>query len=60
MTAEGEGVVMTEEMVTITQGGSYLLSGNWEEGQVVIDLVDETEKVQLYLDDVSIVPMAQP
>lgn len=54
MTAEGEGVVMTEEMVTITQGGSYLLSGNWEEGQVVIDLVDETEKVQLYLDDVSI------
>ena len=39
--------------VTITQEGTYLLSGTLTDGQIIVD-VDDSEKVQLVLDGVDI------
>lgn len=41
-------------IVTITKEGSYILSGNLQNGTVIVD-VDKTEKVQLILDGAHIV-----
>lgn len=50
-TVKGEGVTTSEGLVTISSGGTYLLSGSFE-GQVVIDAGEET--VHLVLNGVSI------
>ncbi len=49
---EGDGVVVTDNIFTITGEGSYILKGNLSDGQIIVDLKDETEKVQLLLDTV--------
>lgn len=46
--ADGNGVTVDDSTVTITQAGTYLLTGQLTDGQIVVD-VDESEKVQLVL-----------
>lgn len=53
ITYEGSGVVVDDNLVTITSGGSYLISGVLDDGQIVIDTQDE-EIVRLILDDADI------
>lgn len=47
-------VKMDGQTVTITEGGTYLLTGSLSNGSVVVD-TDKTEKVQLILENVSII-----
>ncbi|UUV98743.1 carbohydrate-binding domain-containing protein [Vagococcus luciliae] len=49
----GEGATAKEQVVTISKGGTYILSGSLSNGQVIIN-VDKTEKVQLVFNNVSI------
>ncbi|MBR0402750.1 MAG: carbohydrate-binding domain-containing protein [Lachnospiraceae bacterium] len=51
--ADGSGVSIDGDTVTITAEGTYLLTGSLSAGQIVID-VEDTEKVQLVLDGVNI------
>ncbi|MCR5537661.1 MAG: carbohydrate-binding domain-containing protein [Lachnospiraceae bacterium] len=51
--ADGSGVSIDGDTVTITAEGTYLITGSLSEGQIIID-VEDTEKVQLVLDGVSI------
>ncbi len=53
-TADGSGVSIDGDTITITAEGTYLLQGSLSSGQIIID-VEDTEKVQLVLDGVSIV-----
>ncbi len=52
-TADGDGVLIQDNTVTIQKSGSYLLSGSLSNGQLLVDTGD-TEKVKLYLNGVSI------
>lgn len=51
--ADGEGVQVDGNTVTITKSGSYLLTGALSNGQLRVDTADE-EKVKLYLNGISI------
>ena len=51
--ANGDGVTVEGAVVTITQAGTYLLTGELTDGQVVVD-VGESEKVQLVLSDAAV------
>lgn len=50
----GDGAVVSDSVVTITQEGVYVLTGNLENGQIVID-ADKNDKVQLVLNNVEII-----
>ncbi len=52
-TSTGDGVTISGDIITITQAGSYLISGVLTEGQIVVD-AGEDAKVQLSLDGVTI------
>ena len=47
-----DGVTVDGNMITITSGGTYIISGTLSEGQLVVDADDE--KVQLVLDNADI------
>ena len=49
-----DGLTVQNGVVTITKGGTYVLSGTLRDGRIVIDLADDTEKVHLVLNGVSI------
>lgn len=49
----GEGATITDNVVTITRPGTYLLSGKLNDGQIVVD-TDESENVQLVLNNADI------
>lgn len=51
--ASGDGVTVEGTVVTITQAGTYLLTGEMTDGQVMVD-VGESEKVQLVLSDAAV------
>lgn len=51
VTGSPETVQVTDHLVTIQKGGTYRISGTWENGQL---RVTGSEKVKLYLDGVSI------
>ncbi len=52
-TADGDGVVISENTITITSAGTYVLTGSLSNGQVIVDVGDE-EKVQLVLSNADI------
>lgn len=52
-TCEDKNVTIDGQTVTITGEGTYLISGSLSDGSLVVD-VDDSEKVQLVLDGVSI------
>ncbi|MBO0462227.1 carbohydrate-binding domain-containing protein [Enterococcus sp. DIV1298c] len=49
----GEGVEVVDEQVTITQGGTYVISGTLTEGQLIVNVPKE-EKVHLIFNGVTI------
>src|SRR5690625_982803 len=51
--SETEGVTVDGQDVTITKAGTYVLSGELTDGQVIVD-VDKEEKVHLVLNGVTI------
>lgn len=52
-TCDSDAVTIDGTTITIADEGTYILSGTWEDGMVVVDAGD-TDKVQLVLDGVSI------
>lgn len=54
ITADGGGVEISGSTVTIVEEGTYILTGSIEDGQVVVDMADETHKAQLVLDNITI------
>lgn len=52
-TADGSGVTVAENIITITQAGTYRLTGTLTQGQVRVS-VGEVDKVQLVLDGASV------
>lgn len=50
--ANGEGVTVEDNSVTVTQEGTYLFKGALSNGQIIVDAADK--KLQLVLDGVSI------
>lgn len=52
-TVEGQGAQANGSAVTVSQAGTYVVSGSLEDGQLVVDATAE-DKVQLVLDGVSI------
>lgn len=51
--ADGEGVTITGDTVSITEEGTYLLTGTLSDGQIIVDTTAET-KLQIVLDGVNI------
>lgn len=51
---KGEGAVFENSVLTISQGGTYRLSGELSDGQIYVDSSDEKENVRLYLNGVSV------
>ncbi len=51
--ASGSGVTIDGSTITITEEGTYVLTGTLTDGQVVVD-VEDTAKVQIVLSDASI------
>ena len=51
--SNGSGVSINNATVTISKGGCYLISGELEDGQIIVDAGD-SDKVQLVLDKASI------
>lgn len=51
--ANGAGVTVDGNTVTIRAGGTYILSGKLTDGQIVVS-VEKTEKVQLVLENVEV------
>lgn len=58
-TAEGSGVRVSGSVVTFTAAGTYHITGQLTDGQLVVDTTD-TEKVKLILDGVSIACSSGP
>ena len=51
---ESDAVSITENTVTIKEEGTYVLSGALSDGMVVIVEAEDTDKIQLVFNDVSI------
>ncbi len=51
--ADGGGVTVDGDTVTITEEGAYLLTGALSDGQILVDAGD-SDKIQLVLDNVSV------
>src|SRR5699024_2867676 len=51
--SETEGIIVDGQDVTITKAGTYVLSGELTDGQVIVN-VDKEEKVHLVLNGVTI------
>ena len=49
-----EGLQIAGSVLTITKGGTYVLSGTLDDGRVIVNLADSTEKVQLVLNGAQI------
>ncbi|BAK79487.1 hypothetical protein SFBSU_006G99 [Candidatus Arthromitus sp. SFB-mouse-SU] len=49
----GDGVLVKDKTVTINKAGTYIIDGNLENGQIIVD-VDKTEDVRIVLNGVNI------
>ncbi|MBR6107635.1 MAG: carbohydrate-binding domain-containing protein [Oscillospiraceae bacterium] len=49
-----DGLTVESGVITITKGGTYVLSGTLHDGRIVINLADSAEKVHLVLNGVTI------
>lgn len=50
---DGPGVLLTNGQIRITAGGSYFLSGTWNDGQVIVDS-DDKQTVQIVMNGVQL------
>ncbi len=53
-TTAAEGVAIEGQQITITKGGTYVLQGTLNDGQVIVNLTDNTEKVHLICNGIAI------
>lgn len=53
-TTAAEGIIIAGQQITITKGGTYVLQGALNNGQVIVALQDETEKVHLICNGIAI------
>lgn len=53
--SDSESVEIDGDTITISQEGVYVVSGNLSNGQIVVDNEDEDAKIQIVLDNVSII-----
>lgn len=53
-TIDGDGVTFENNVLTITKGGTYQISGTLSDGQIYINSTDTQNKVKLYLDSVNV------
>lgn len=51
---EGDGANTSGSDITITQAGTYIVSGTLDDGQIVVDLPGDEGKTQIVLDNASI------
>lgn len=51
---DAAGVTVEGNTITFTQEGTYMLSGELQDGQIVVDLPGENDKVQLVLNGVKV------
>jgi len=49
-----EGLTISGSVLTVTSGGTYVLSGKLDDGRIVINLTDHSEKVHLIMNGVSV------
>ncbi|BCJ93023.1 hypothetical protein acsn021_05920 [Anaerocolumna cellulosilytica] len=49
----GDGATVSDNSITISNEGTYVLSGTLSDGQIIVD-VSDTKKIQLVLDNVTI------
>lgn len=52
--SSAEGLTIDGQTITITAGGTYVLQGTLNAGNLIVALTDSTEKVQLVLNGVSV------
>ncbi|MBR3267225.1 MAG: carbohydrate-binding domain-containing protein [Oscillospiraceae bacterium] len=48
-----DGITIAGGVITVTKGGTYVLSGTLDDGRLIINLADKSEKVHLILNGVS-------
>ena len=53
-TIDGEGVTFKNNVLTVTQPGSYCIKGTLSDGHITVNSPDTSKKVKLYLNSVSI------
>ncbi len=53
-TTAAEGVAIEGQQITITKGGTYVLHGTLSDGQLIVNLADNTEKVHLICNGISV------
>lgn len=51
---DASGVNVNGNVITFTQDGTYLIKGDLDDGQIVVDLPGESDKIQLVLDGVNV------
>jgi len=51
--SSADGMTVADGVITVTKGGTYVLSGNLDDGRLVINLTDSSEKVHLILNGVT-------
>lgn len=54
ISASTEDVNILNSVVTITKEGTYIFTGTLNDGQIVVDMADDTHKAQIILDNVNI------
>ena len=59
VSCEGEGVRSENGTVTITKAGTYVISGTWDSGQIIVD-TEEEDIVHLVLNGVSLTSKEGP
>lgn len=53
-TIDGEGVTFENNVLTVTQPGSYCIKGTLSDGHITVNSPDTSKKVKLYLNSVNI------
>lgn len=53
-TIDGDGVTFLNNVLTVTEPGSYLIKGTLSDGHIAVNSPDTTKKVKLYFDSVNI------
>ncbi len=53
-TTAAEGLTIEGQQITITKGGTYVLQGTLNNGQLIVNLTDNTEKVHLICNGISV------
>lgn len=53
ITTDGSGVSVSDNIVTITEEGTYVISGTLDDGQILVD-AEDSDKIQIVLNDATV------